>query len=87
MVYKAHAQTYSNYKKQNTVKILIAISPNGVITFVSKYWGGRAIDNEITRMCGFLDPGDIVLAHQGFNIGEDIGLHGAKVEIPTLKRG
>ena len=89
LVYKARAQTYSNYKKHNTVKILIAISPNGVITFVLKCWGGRVTDKEITRMCGFLDlldPGDVVLADRGFNIGEDIGLHRAKLEIPAFKK-
>ena len=34
--YQARAQTYSNYKKHNTVKFLIGISPYGAITFLSK---------------------------------------------------
>ena len=34
---KARAQTYSNYKHHNTVKFLIGIAPQGVIT---KGWGG-----------------------------------------------
>ena len=32
----ARAQTYSNYKSHNTVKVLIGISPHGSITFVSQ---------------------------------------------------
>ena len=30
--FKARAQTYSHYKKHNTVKYLIAITPNGCIS-------------------------------------------------------
>jgi len=36
----ARASTWSSYKHHNTVKILIGIAPQGVITFVSKGWGG-----------------------------------------------
>ena len=48
--YQARAQTYSNYKKHNTVKFLIGISPCGVISisYLSKCWGGRATDKCIT---------------------------------------
>ena len=41
---KAGAQTWSNYKHHNMVKFLIAVTPQGVISFVSKGWGGRASD-------------------------------------------
>ena len=41
--YKARAQTYSNYKKHNTVKFLDGITPNGAFSFLSKCWGGRAL--------------------------------------------
>ena len=49
---KARAQTYSNYKHHNTVKFLIGIAPQGVITFVSKGWGGQVSDKHITEQCG-----------------------------------
>ena len=61
----ARAQTYSQYKHHNTVKFLIGISPQGVISFVSKGWGGRALDKYITENCGILRhllPGDQILA-------------------------
>ena len=46
--YQARAQTYSNYKKHNTVKFLVGITPCGAISFLSKCWGGRATDKFIT---------------------------------------
>ena len=36
----AHAKIYSNYKKHNTVKFLIGITPCGTISFLSQCWGG-----------------------------------------------
>ena len=61
----ARAQTYSNYKSHNTVKVLIGISPQGSITFVSQAWGGRTSDKFLTENCGLLNklkPGDLVMA-------------------------
>ena len=36
----ARAQTFSSYKHHNTVKVLIGITPQGCISFVSEAWGG-----------------------------------------------
>ena len=61
----ARAQTFSNYKHHNTVKVLIGITPQGTISFVSEAWGGRTSDKSLTENCGFLNnlvPGDLVLA-------------------------
>ena len=35
----AKASTWSQYKQANTVKVLIAIAPQGVTTFASDSWG------------------------------------------------
>ena len=50
----ARAQTWSNYKKHNTVKFLIGISPQGAISYISKGWGGRMSDVYLTEYCGIL---------------------------------
>ena len=61
----ARTQTWSNYKQHNTVKFLIGIAPQGVVSFTSKGWGGRVSDVHLTENCGLLQnllPGDLVLA-------------------------
>lgn len=84
------AQTYSNYKHHNTVKFLIGISPQGVISFISKGWGGRVSDKYFTENCGILNnllPGDHILADRGFNIQESVGVFCAEVKVPPFTRG
>ena len=86
----ARAQTWSNYKKHNTVKFLIGITPQGSAAFISKDWDGRASDVYITENCGLLKnllPGDVVLADQGFNIQEAARMFCAEVKLPTFTRG
>jgi hypothetical protein len=88
--YQARAQTCSNYKKHNTVKFLIGITPCGAISFLSKCWGGRATDKCITMnsdFLGLLEYGDIVLADRGFDIADDVAVHGATLLIPSFTRG
>ena len=88
--FQARAQTYSNYKKHNTVKFLISITPTGVVCFLSKCWGGRVSDQELTRNSGFLkliEPGDVILADRGFLIEEDVAIQGARLVIPAFTKG
>ena len=88
--FKARAATYSNYKKHNTLKVLVAVTPTGSICFISKAWGGRVSDKVITQKCGFLDHikyGDVVLADRGFNIHDDLAVIGATLQIPAFTRG
>ena len=71
---KLQSSTYSSYKHHNTAKFLVACSPNSCITFVSKVYGGRASDKQITLRSGFLDlhdPYDTILADKGFNISDE----------------
>ena len=88
--FKPRSQTYSNYKKHNTIKLLIGVTPCGAVSFLSKCWGGRASDRCITMNSGILslfENGDVLLADRGFNVADDLALHGATLEIPAFKRG
>ncbi len=60
---KARAQTLSNYKHHNTVKFLIRIAPQGVVTFISKRWGVNLTENR--GMLDKLSPGNLILADTG----------------------
>lgn len=86
----ARAQTFSNYKHHNTVKVLIGIAPQGAISFVSEAWGGRTSDKCITENSGILKnllPGDLVLADRGFTINEDVLYYQAALNIPAFTKG
>ena len=86
----ARAQTWSNYKYHNTVKFLIGISPQGIVSYISTAWGGRASDKKITEESGMLEnllPGDIALADRGFNIEESVGFYCASLKIPAFTKG
>ena len=88
--YVARSKTYSDYKKHNTVKFLIGITPCGSISFLSRCWGGRVSDKNLTQQSGFfeyIEPGDTILADRGFTIADDIAVHGGKLEIPAFTRG
>lgn len=61
------AITWSNYKNHNAVKCLIGITPQGMLSFISKARRGRVSGKHITENSGFLEkllPGDIVLLHK-----------------------
>ena len=88
----ARAQTFSTYKHHNTIKVLIGITPQGNISFVSEAWGGRTSDKYLTENCGcgfleFLVPGDMVMADRGFTISDSVGLKQAKLSIPAFTKG
>ncbi|XP_060875284.1 uncharacterized protein LOC132948692 [Metopolophium dirhodum] len=78
--------TYSSYKHRNTLKGLVGVAPNGVITYASKLYPGSTSDKKIVSHCGVLEilqPGDLVLADKGFLIS-DILPHGTSLNIPPF---
>ena len=86
----ARAQTFSSYKHRNTVTVLIGITPQGCISFVSEAWGGRTPDKHLTENCGLLDkllPGDLVMADRGFTISDGVALKHAQLVIPAFTKG
>ena len=85
----ARAQTYSNYKKHNTIKFLIGITPQGSVVYISEGWGGRVSDIHLTENYGLLQllPGDMILADRGFTIQDSAGMYCAEVRIPPFTKG
>jgi len=87
---KLQACTWSDYKHHNTLKYLVAIAPDGLISFISTAWGGRTTDRYIVQKSGFLDliePYDVILADRGFTIREDLLFRNATLEIPPPSAG
>lgn len=88
--YLARAQTWSNYKHHNTIKFLIGIAPQGYVIYISKAWGGRTSDKQITEESGILNnliPGDVVLADRGFTVEDSVGFFCASLKTPAFTKG
>ena len=65
--------TWSQYKHHNTVKFLVACTPNGAVCFISPVYVGSISDVELTRVSGLLTaledkPGISIMADRGFTI-------------------
>jgi hypothetical protein len=83
------AATWSNYKNRNTLKLLVGVSPNGVITFLSPLYGGRVSDKELTQrsnLLSLLEPGDSIMADRGFDL-DSIMPEKTYVNIPPFLEG
>lgn len=78
---------YSHYKSHNTMKGLVGITPNGVISFMSDLYSGSISDLEIVKKSGYLEhlnKGDLVMADKGFTIQDDLASVGARLVIPNF---
>lgn len=86
---KASVMHFSNYKKHETVKFLIACHPDGSIAFVSLGFAGRCSDREIfiqSKFVDLLDEEDIMLADKGFDISDIVMSKKATLNIPSFLR-
>ncbi|KAH7980180.1 hypothetical protein HPB49_013667 [Dermacentor silvarum] len=75
----AQSTTWSQYKKSNTIKVLVGITPNGLISYISECWGGKISDKQLvlqTDFTKYLDYGDEVMADRGFNVTEELAVLG-----------
>jgi len=90
---KARAEVYSNYKRHSTAKVLIACTPQGAVSFVSKVWGGRVSDVDLVRRSGFISNkyhhrGDQILADRGFTLEDEFAaVCGVELIIPSFTKG
>ena len=66
-----------------TTGLLVGISPNGLLTFVSKLWSGRVTD-KVLGLLDMLDYGDNAMVDRGFDRA-DLFPDGVLLNIPSFK--
>ena len=86
------SSTWSQYKHHNTVKFLVACTPNGAICFLSPVYVGSISDVELTRVSGFLEalkekPGISIMADRGFTIKDMLEKLKIELNIPPFLEG
>ena len=73
---------YSSYKSRTTMKALIGITPNGVVSFTSELYCGSISDPDIVKRSGYLQHiqrGDCVMADKGFTIRDELAAVGGRL--------
>lgn len=86
--FSAHSATYSSYERDSTVKVLVGITPAGLITFVSDVYGGNTSDRHIAEkeFIHKVMPGDVIMADRSFDIADLLAARGAKQIMPPFSR-
>eukprot|EP00794_Sanderia_malayensis_P017239 gene17236-18960_t len=82
---EVQALLWSDYKHNCTFKFLIAVTPNGAVSWASPCYGERTTDLHIVRDSGFLDllePYDTVMADRGFKMKADLTMKRCFLAIP-----
>ena len=86
---RLQSSTWSEYKQHNTVKFLVACTPNGAILYISPVYAGAISDVELTRKSGFLEilqdkPGVSIMADKGFTIKDLLADLNVQLNIPPF---
>ena len=82
--------TWRSYKHWNTAKLLLGITPTGVVSFIPPLWTGSISDKEIVKQSGLLnllEAGDAVMADKGFLIRDLLALKKVHLVSPAYCRG
>ena len=82
--------TWSSYKHWNTAKLLVGITPTGVVSFIPPLWTGSISDTEIVKQSGLLnllEEGDAVMADKGFLIRDLLAFKKVHLVSPAYCRG
>lgn len=85
----SRSAAFSHYYANNTVKYLVAVSPSGLIMFISDAYGGKCSDRYITLNSGFLDylqAGDEVMGDRGFTVRDLMEERKVNLIIPAFTR-
>ena len=69
---------------------MVGIAPSGAFTYISRCWGGRASDKQITiedELLDKLDYGEMVMTDRGFLITDDLAVRGITIAMPAFTKG
>lgn len=87
-------QTFSYYKNRNTLKLLIGITPKGLVSYIGECYGGAASDRAIIEQSDLLvkadmlfERGDSIMADKGFVVQDLFAPFDVKINIPTVMKG
>ncbi|XP_078487340.1 uncharacterized protein LOC144745224 [Ciona intestinalis] len=90
----AQSITFSSYKNKNTLKVMVGISPNGLVTYVSDAYGGSASDRQIMEKSDLylngkylFNSGDSIMADRGILVQDLFSSLDVKVNTPTMLKG
>ncbi|KAH9379030.1 hypothetical protein HPB48_014504 [Haemaphysalis longicornis] len=86
----AESTTWSQYKNLDAVKVLVRITPNGLISYISACWGAKVSDKQLVLLTDFtkkLEYGDEVMAERGFNVTEEPPVLGVTLVVPAYTKG
>lgn len=87
---RCRLKTYSHYKSRHTVKFLIGVTPSGLISYLSKGYGGRTSDKAIfnnENLIEKLEIGDSIMVDKGFLIEKECSENFIKlIRPPFLKK-
>ena len=89
---KDQRATWSSYKNCNTLKTMIGISPNGVVTYVSPSYGGACSDRQIIERSSLLQnkmlsPHEDIMADRGIMVQDLFASQDVKVNTPRTMKG
>ena len=88
---KAAAYLWSDYKHHHTFKFLVAVTPNGTVSWISPCYGGCTSDVFIVRDSGFLDllePYETVMVDHDFEIKSELTLRRCYLAVlPSAAKG
>lgn len=82
--------SWSSYKHWNTAKLLVGITPTGVVSFIPPLWTGSISDKKIVKQSGLLnllEAGDAVMADKGFLIRDLLAFKKVHLVSPAYCRG
>lgn len=83
----AQRATWSTYKNKNTVKVVVGITPGGLVSYVSAAYGGSASDRKIverSELMKLCEPYDEVMVDKGFNVSDLFLPYRVTLNIPTF---